>query len=320
MNSRQRFLETLNSGAPDRVPLFGEGMRPEVYRHWNQHDLCSEVDLKKHFAYDVREEIPLDVEPHPAPQQWPSSLASLDDYHSCLNPEDLHRMPRPSDPEQGRTHPLLMRIHEGFFLSMGVRGWERFNELMYLCTDAPDFVGAMMALQGEFVAQLLSRVLDRFAVDAVIFSEPISGNHGPLISPHMYQDFVLASYRPVMKVLLQKGVEHIILRTYANARVLLSAAVEFGFNALWACETDERNMDYLDIRAQFGPGLRLIGGLDTDVLLKDQAAIHSEVVRVVPPLLEQGGYIPLLDGRVREYVPYENYCYYRKLLEEIVLT
>jgi hypothetical protein len=30
MNSRQRFLETMNNGAPDRAPLFQKGIREEV--------------------------------------------------------------------------------------------------------------------------------------------------------------------------------------------------------------------------------------------------------------------------------------------------
>jgi hypothetical protein len=38
---------------------------------------------------------------------------------------------------------------------------------------------------------------------------------------------------------------------------------------------------------------------------------------IVPPLLAQGGYIPLADGRVRKDVPFANYAYYRRLLEEM---
>ena len=34
-------------------------------------------------------------------------------------------------------------------------------------------------------------------------------------------------------------------------------------------------------------------------------------------LLQQGGYAPLLDGRVREDVTWENYRYYRELLERL---
>ena len=51
--------------------------------------------------------------------------------------------------------------------------------------------------------------------------------------------------------------------------------------------------------------------------LKDQPAIRREIETKVPPLLAQGGYVPLADGRVRANVPLANYLYYRRLLEEI---
>jgi hypothetical protein len=38
---------------------------------------------------------------------------------------------------------------------------------------------------------------------------------------------------------------------------------------------------------------------------------------VVPPLLEEGGFIPLADGRVREDVSFNNYVFYRKLMESV---
>ena len=37
-----------------------------------------------------------------------------------------------------------------------------------------------------------------------------------------------------------------------------------------------------------------------------------------PGLLEGGGYVPLADGRIRADVPFENYAYYRRLLEEVI--
>ena len=53
-------------------------------------------------------------------------------------------------------------------------------------------------------------------------------------------------------------------------------------------------------------------------MLRDgKQAIQREVEQKVPPLLEQGGYIPLADGRVREDISLENYVYYRELLEKI---
>jgi len=61
----------------------------------------------------------------------------------------------------------------------------------------------------------------------------------------------------------------------------------------------------------------LIGGIDLDVLRAGKEAIQREVEEKVPPLLAQGGYIPLADGRVRADIPFENYIYYRGLLEKV---
>jgi hypothetical protein len=322
MNSRQRFLETMSFGSPDRVPLFGEGIRADVFKVWGQTGLKNETQLQERFAYDRREEIYLNLDPHPALNKFPTQFSELDSLRASLDPNDAIRLPSNWDQRvQGlkdRDYPLMMRVHEGFYLAMGVAGWQRFNELMELCTDAPDFVSEYMAIYSQFAAQVTDRLLQDVSVDAIVFSEPIGGNDGPLISPMMHEAFVAAHYAPIMDVIAKHRIETAILRTYANARSILPKAVDYGINCLWACEVEPQAMDYLEIKRDFGRDLRLMAGIDIDALLQDKTTIRREVERVVPPLLELGGYIPLLDGRVRQYIPYENYEYYRELLQEIV--
>jgi uroporphyrinogen decarboxylase len=77
-------------------------------------------------------------------------------------------------------------------------------------------------------------------------------------------------------------------------------------------------MDYRGIREEFGRGLRLIGGIDLDALRQGREAIRREIEEKVPPLLADGGFIPLADGRMRAEIPFENYVYYRRLLEETI--
>jgi uroporphyrinogen decarboxylase len=77
-------------------------------------------------------------------------------------------------------------------------------------------------------------------------------------------------------------------------------------------------MDYRTLREEFGRDLRLIGGIDLDMLREGKEAIRREVEGKVLPLLAQGGYCPLADGRVREDIPWENYRYYRELLQSLV--
>jgi uroporphyrinogen decarboxylase len=200
---------------------------------------------------------------------------------------------------------------------MGVYDWERFTEVMYLVHDDPGFVRAALSMQGEFAAGLLERLLRDVTLDAVIFSEPIGGNDRPLVSPRTYEEFVLKSYEPALDVLRRSGVKTVIFRTYANSRALIPSIIKWGFNCLWACETNIASMNYPDLRREFGRDLRLIGGIDLDALRHGREQIRREIMEKVPLLLDGGGYVPLADGRVREDMPFENYAYYRELLAKV---
>ena len=321
MNSRRRFLETMRFGKPDHVPYFEEGLRDEVLAAWRDQGLISDSDLARMFSTDLREEIELDVDPHPWPKRWPTTQAELKAFQRRLNSNDPSRLPENWQARlpawQQRNHVLMLRLHRGFFLTLGVEDWRRFYEVMALTRDNPAFVREIMQIQGEFVAALTERALADVEIDAAIFSEPIGGNNGPLISPRMYADLVLPGYQPVMQVLHRHNVSVIILRTYANARVLVPVLIENGFDCLWACETNAAAMDYRSIRREVGRDLRLIGGIDLDVLREGKDAIQREVEEKVPPLVKEGGYVPLADGRVREDIPLENYIYYRQFLEKV---
>ena len=321
MNSRQRFVETMRYGAPDRVPYFEEGIRKDVLRTWQRQGLPKNAALLSMFPSDLREEIVLDLEPHPKFRKWPSSHAELAEMRRRLNPNARGRLPKDWSRHvrawKNREHVLMLRIHRGFFQTMGARDWHRFMELMNLVIDDPGFVRQAMMIQGEFAATLAEKVLQEVEVDAVLFSEPIGGNDNPLISPQMYENLVLRCYEPVIEVIKRYGVKPIVLVTYANFRVLIPSILRWGFNCLWACEVNIDAMDYRDLRREFGPELRLIGGIDLDALRRDREAIRREVEEKVPQLVTDGGYVPLADGRIRVDVPFENYVYYRQLLQNI---
>lgn len=307
-------------GTPDRVVYFEEGIRGSVLKSWHAQGLHLDADLSEMFHTDLREEIRPEIRPLPNPKTWPTSQKDLSVFKRSLDPKDPRRFPK-DWAEQVRQMKMrdsirMLRVHQGFFQAMGVNDWGRFNELIYLLSDDPNLVRQTMEIQGEFAANISERVLADIEIDAAIISEPIGGNHGPLISPEMYEEFVLASYRPVLDVLKQHGVEIIILRTYANIRSLIPNLLKWGINCLWACEVNIEAMDYVDLRQTYGRGLRLIGGIDLDVLLSEKEVIQREIERIVPPLISDGGYVPLADGRVRGNVPFENYAFYRHTLEQ----
>jgi uroporphyrinogen decarboxylase len=318
MNDRDRFYKTLHYGNPDRIPYFEEGIRPDVVAAWKEQGLPSKTALWERFPNDTREEIKLDVDPHPRFQTWPSTFKELESLQERLDPADPSRLPDNWRPEilQNRDGILMVRVHEGLFLSMGVGEAKSFTRLMYQLADQPDFVREYMHVQGAFAAALTEKVLREVEVDALVFSEPIGDNNGALISPRMYEDLVLPSYEPLINLARRYEIKTIICRTYANMKVLIPSLLKWDIDVLWACEVEQSVMSYPALRAEFGRDLKLIGGIDLDALREGKAAIQ-EAIESVAPLVEEGGFIPLADGRVRAEVPYENYVYYRELLSKL---
>jgi len=321
MSSRERFRETMGYGRPDRVPYFEEGIREDVLNAWRAQGLASASDLATRFPSDRRERLQVDLEPRPEFIPRGDKITDLKKFRKRLDPNDKNRLPEEWSARvktwQSRDHVLMLYVHRGFFKTMGVRNWQSFSDAMVLLVDRPEVVRKRMQIQGEFAARLADRILNEVEIDAVVFSEPIGGNDRPLISPRMYEEFVLRNYEPVLEVLRRHRVKTICLQTFANARILIPSMLRWGFNCLWACEVNIETMDYGSLRREFGRNLRLIGGIDLDALRKDKAAIRREIEEKVPPLIAEGGYIPLADGRVRADVPFENYVYYRQLLEEV---
>jgi uroporphyrinogen decarboxylase len=322
MNCRQRFRETMRHGSPDRVPLFEEGIREDVFKMWRQQGLSRRSDLSKMFSYDTLDWLEPDLDPRPRLKKWPYALPLLDVLKQRLNPEDTRRLPRRWRKKirtwQKRDHVLMLRVSQGFFLSMGVYGWKRFKEVIHLLTKDPELVREAMKVQGLFAAKLTEKILQDVDIDAAVFVEPIAENHGPLISPKMYEELVLPGYQPILEVLGRYGVETIIFLSFANPKLLIPSILKVGFNCLWAYEVNMEAMDYRNLFREFGKDLRLIGGIDLDSLRHGKEVIRREIEQKVPLLLANGGYIPMVDGRVREDIPFENYAYYRRSLEKVV--
>lgn len=321
MTPRERFHQTMQHGQPDRIPSWDEGLRDEVLERWRGEGLRPDADLAAMFGYDRRERLELSYSPRPGLARLPRTRQELDAVLDRFNADDPTRLPADwaARVERWRTrdHLLELPVHSGLLLTLGVHDWASLEPVLYLLADDPDLARRIMDAHAQLTATMLDRVLSEVEVDFASFSEPISGNNGPVISPATYRQIALESYRPILDTLRRHGVQTLVFITYANARRLLDDVLAAGFNCLWAIETEPQQMDYRTLRQRYGKSLRLIGGIDLDCLMLDDAAIEREIMTKVPPLLNQGGYIPLADGRVRPTVPFARYQHYRRLLARI---
>jgi len=320
MDDRQRFYESLHYGAPDRLPYFEEGIREDTLETWEKQGHPVGAEAQENFNSDGLEELKIDLIPVPGFRSLPKTLGELESLEKHLEGMQLSKvLPDWSDQIERlreRDHVLMVRAHEGFFLTMGVEESRTFTRLMYQIMDEPDFVRAFMGIMGRYAARLTEEMLHQVEIDALVFSEPIGGNHGALISPQTYESLVLPSYEPLLACARENGIGTLICRTYANIKALIPSLLKWGIDCLWACEVEQAVMNYPCLRETYGRELKLIGGIDLDALLGGPGAIRA-AIEAVAPLTEEGGYIPLADGRVRADLPYENYHYYRELLKTL---
>lgn len=327
MNARQRFLETMRYGAPDHVPYLDQDVRQDTLDRWYREGfprartVAAVFRLDRWELFGPREEVALDLYPRPDFTGRLQTRADVERWKRAHDPAWPCRYP-PDWPDlvcrwAGRDYPLGIQVCRGFLLSLAVREWDSLTDVLYMIHDAPDMLTEMTASLADFLVQVLTPALEGVQFDYAVFGEPIASNVAPVVGPGVFRRFMGPLYRRLCDLLDSHGVHIRIFESHGHVQELIPVALEMGINTLWIGNGGPAGLDYLALRREHGRHLRLIGGIDVRVLEADRAAIETEVTRVVPPLLEQGGYVPMVDGRVREYVPYDNYRVYRELIREL---
>ncbi len=327
MNARERFLETLRCGSPDRVPYYDHEIRKDVVERWWREGLPPGIPVERFFNLDrwealmTREEPCLNVRPIPEFRGPLRTRADFKRLKAAYDPDTPGRYPKEWDGMvrrwKDRHYPVGVTAWRGMLLSLAVGGWSSLTDVLYGVYDHPDLIDEMMDHVTHFMLSLIEKALNEVRFDYALLAEPISSCHAPVVGPRTYRRHALPGLRRVVERLRAAGIDILILDTHGAVKPIIPLALEAGVNTLWLGSARAADVNYLELRRQFGKDLRLIGGLDVRVLERNEKAIEREVMSLAPPLLEQGGYIPMVDERVRSYVSFQNYSYYRKLIRRL---
>jgi uroporphyrinogen-III decarboxylase len=201
----------------------------------------------------------------------------------------------------------------GFFGPLrNLVGIERLCTLFY---DDPAFVEEMMDANADFLIAMLEQILDAAPIDAFAFWEDMAYRSGPLLSPKLARRYMLPRYRRVVEFLQKRGVPFIGLDSDGDVTDLIPIWMDAGLNFLYPFEV-QAGMDVLAVRRRFGRDLRLIGGVAKQAVAAGPEAIEKELARV-KPLIDEGGYIPMLDHSCPPDISFANYAYYMRRLGEV---
>jgi uroporphyrinogen-III decarboxylase len=133
-----------------------------------------------------------------------------------------------------------------------------------------------------------------------------------LISPTSVREFLLPYYGQLLANARarQKRKVHFQVDTDGDCRPAIPIYREVGMTALSPFEV-AAGCDVVEIARRY-PDLVIMGGFDKRILAAGRDAIESELQRIIPFMLDRGGYYPTCDHGVPDDVSFENYLYYRR--------
>ncbi len=211
-----------------------------------------------------------------------------------------------------REYPVILLSNGSFGLYSQLRSWCGTEGISYMFYDQPALVEEMLEFATEFFLALVEPALGQVQFDYFNFFEDCAGKGGPLFGPELFRRFFAKHYRRIIARLNRAGIRSIWVDSDGDCEALLPSWMETGVNCSWPLE-QASGMDPVRLRRRFGKDLVLAGGIDKMELAKGRKAIDAELYRKLPPLLEQGGYIPFLDHTVPPDVSYADFLYYIEL-------
>ncbi len=322
MNERERFQRIFRGEEVDRPPLLDEGVRDEVIERWHREGLPKGKTHLEIFGITPHENVGPDLRVRKEFFGRVMQLSAREyrqafDVSSNRFPEDWDETVRRLE---RRDHVACIWASRGFFQALGVGDWATLEPVLLGTIREPGRVREKAELYGEFCARMLERTLTRVDPDFIYLSEPISDNKGSLISPEMFEEFMIPAYERIIAMAREHGVEQIAVSTYGNTAEVIPSLVRAGVNTLWISEAAETpETDYRTLRQRHGPGLGLIGGIPLSILREEEEdGMEQRIREIVEPLSASGRYIPLAGGRIREEIPWKVYKRYREILMDTV--
>jgi hypothetical protein len=359
ITQRERFLLYMSFQDTDRVPLMEMGVWDETLVRWHCEGLPKWVTHLRHLedflgldrSFNVNW-LPIDNELYPpfepkVIEEDEETITIRDESGTVLRQKKSHKtiphyisfpVESAADYEKlssrlngaapGRyaeyfDDDLRWRIERGEIIGINFRsffghprklmGFEKWCTAFY---DDSDLVLRVIEDRVRFAGDLFARVLSTGKVDFVQVWEDMAFNTAPMISPEFVKRYMAPAYEQVVELFRNAGVSLIMVDCDGRVRDLLPIWLEAGMDGCHPCEI-AAGSDPLVLRRRF-PGCRLMGGLDKRKIASGREGIDGELERI-RPVLDQGGYIPMLDHFVPPDVSYDDYRYYldrrRKLFE-----
>ncbi len=197
-----------------------------------------------------------------------------------------------------------------------LRNWMGVEQISISIALEPDWIEEMMEhLLAIYMAVAERIVADGIRVDVTGWWEDMCYSSGPLISPEMFDRFMVPRYKQVTDFYRRHGVRHGIVDSDGNVHKLAPLWLKGGVDIVFPCEV--AHTDTVALRKENPLELWFRGGVDKRALAQGREAIDAELERI-KPVLEIGHYMPHADHLIPPDVPLADYMYYRERKQKLI--
>lgn len=211
-----------------------------------------------------------------------------------------------------RDFPLAITI--GSMLGKP-RNWIGFENTALMFYDDPGLVEDIIETCCVCVCGTIERALREVRFDFAAGWEDVCFKNGPIISPQMFEKYVVPRYRRITDLLHAHGVDVVWTDCDGDINPLADCFLAGGINCMFPLEV-AAGTNPVALRERYGKEMLLHGGVDKMALRAGPKAIEEELLRL-KPAVDEGGFIPHVDHRCPSDVSLANYKFYLKLKREI---
>jgi len=210
-------------------------------------------------------------------------------------------------------NPITFKFNGAFWQ---LREWLGLENLCIMMIEQPSFIEEMISFWADFVSGTMGPIIQNVQVDAVMIGEDMAYKGFSMISPKMVRRFLQPAYNQWVSEIRASGCPIVDMDSDGYVGELIPIWIESDMNCCDPIEVAAGN-DIVEYRRQFGKKMAYRGGIDKRALAKGGNIMEEEVMRVVPPLLEGGGYIPGCDHGVPPDISWPNFIEYTRLLAKL---
>jgi uroporphyrinogen decarboxylase len=349
MTSHDRFSRMYSHQEADRIPIIDSPWNATIER-WHSEGMPADVSYVDFFGLDKIAHIGVDNSPQYLERvieetadyvinttRWGATLknwkhiASTPEFmdFKISNPDSWRDAKARMVPSSDRIPWSMLKSQygnwrkEGYWIEAGLwfgfdvtHSWTVGTErLLVALLDNPEWCSDMFNHFLDVNIALLDQVWDAgYTFDAVSWPDDMGYKHNQFFSLRTYRKLIKPVHKRAVDWAHAKGVK-VRLHSCGDVNPFIPEFVDIGIDALNPLEV-KAGMDPIRIKREFGDDLVLHGGINA-VYWDDKDRIEEEMRRVIPIVMQSGGYIFSSDHSVPSSVSLENFRYIVELAKTL---